>query len=395
MLTEPWIGQLLIYGYLSFLSLIWLLMVVAVTKWGEKWKIDEPTSQPKTNDIVSVSICIPARNEALNIGECVKAALASDWPELEVLVVDDRSDDGTGEVAKEAANGDSILRIVEGTPPPTGWAGKPWACFRAAKESKGAWLIFVDADVRIHPKAVQSIVETARANNLAMLSLFGTWIVDSFWEKVLVPAVGWLIRGAVDLDKVNDISHIEAFANGQCIAMQRAAYFTIEGHKSVRDQVLEDVRFAEVVKRKGMAVQVRPAPWAFQVRLYRSLSEIVNGYTKNLYEGLGRSPVAGFGAALFLFICALLPFVLAVSFTFGMAILSWQVVSWKIVAWLWGVVLLQTTFRYRQEVRDGKSGWFALSHPLANILVIWILLRSTTKVSVEWKGRSFVDGKAK
>ena len=104
-----------------------------------------------------------------------------------------------------------------------------------------------------------------------MLSLFGTWIVEGFWEKVLVPAVGWLIRGAVDLDKVNDISQIEAFANGQCIAMQRAAYFTIEGHKSVRDQVLEDVRFAEVVKRKGMAVQVRPAAWAFRVRLYRSL----------------------------------------------------------------------------------------------------------------------------
>ena len=392
MLTEPWFGQVLIYGYLGFLSLIWLLMVVAVSKWGERWQVMEPQHEPLATS--SVSICIPARNEALNIGECVRAALASDWPELEVIVVDDRSDDGTGDMARDAANGDSRLHIVDGVEPPMGWAGKPWACFRAAKESKGAWLVFVDADVRLHPKAVQAIVETAKENNLAMLSLFGTWIVEGFWEKVLVPAVGWLIRGAVDLDKVNDISQIEAFANGQCIAIQRSAYFTIEGHKSVRDQVLEDVRFAEVVKRKGLAVQVRPAPWAFRVRLYRSLSEIINGYTKNLYEGLGRNPVAGFGAALFLFICALLPFVLAVSLTIGTILLGWQVINVATVLWLWGVVALQTLFRYRQELRDGRDGRFAFCHPLANLLVIWILLRSTTKVTVQWKGRSFVDGKA-
>ena len=392
MLTEPWVGQLLIYGYLGLLSLIWMLMVVAVSKWGRKWEIAEPQNKPSVPS--SVSICIPARNEALNIGPCIQAALASDWPELEVVVVDDRSDDGTGDVARQAADGDPRLRVVEGIEPPAGWAGKPWACFRSAKESKGSWLIFVDADVRLHPKAVQAIVETAKDNNLAMLSLFGTWIVDGFWEKVLIPAVGWLIRGAVDLDRVNDISQIDAFANGQCIAMQRSAYFTIEGHKSVRDQVLEDVRFAEMVKRKGMAVQVRPAPWAFRVRLYRSLREIINGYTKNLYEGLGRNPVAGFGAALFLFICALLPFVLALSCTVGVILFNWEVTSGGVLLWLWGIVLLQTAFRYRQEVRDGRDGRFAFCHPLANVLVIWILLRSTTNVSVQWKGRSFVDGKA-
>ena len=120
--------------------------------------------------------------------------------------------------------------------------------------------------------------------------------------------------------------------------------------------MLEDVRFAEVVKRKGMAVQVRPAAWAFRVRLYRSLSEIINGYTKNLYEGLGRNPVAGFGAALFLFICALLPFVLALSCTVGMTFFGWKVISVGILLWLWGIVLLQTAFRYRQEVRDGRDG---------------------------------------
>ena len=392
MLGEPWLGDVLIVGYLAFLTLIWFVMVLAVSKWGRSWEILRPEHSPEKTP--SVSVCIPARNEALNIGACVQAVLNSDWPELEIIVVDDRSDDDTGEVARSVANGDSRLRVIDGVEPPSGWAGKPWACFRAAKESKGAWLIFVDADVRLDPKAIQAIVETAAQHNLSMLSLFGTWIVEGFWESVLVPAVGWLIRGAIDLDKVNDISQVEAFANGQCIAMRRDSYFGVEGHQSVKDQVLEDVRFAEVVKRNGMGVQVRPAPWAFKVRLYRSLKEIVNGYTKNLYEGLGRNPVAGFGAALFLCVCALLPFVLAILLLVGVLFLGWNVVPLTTVGWLWGIVALQFLFRYRQEKRDGRSGWYACAQPIANVLVIWILLRSTMKVSVAWKGRQFIDGKA-
>jgi chlorobactene glucosyltransferase len=392
MLGDPLFGEILIAGYLLFLTLIWFIMVLAVSKWGRAWEVDCPEHAPENT--CSVSVCIPARNEALNIGECVQSVLNNDWPELEVIVVDDRSEDNTGDVARNVANGDPRLRVIEGIEPPPGWAGKPWACLRAAKESKGAWLIFVDADVRLHPKAIQAIVETATQHNLSMLSLFGTWIVKGFWETVLIPAVGWLIRGTVDFDKVNDISQMEAFANGQCIAMRRDSYFGVEGHKAVKDQVLEDVRFAEVVKRNGMGVQIRPAPWAFQVRLYRSLSEIVNGYTKNLYEGLGRSPVAGFGAALFLFVCALLPFVLAVLLLVGTIFLSWNVVPLSTIAWLWGVVVLQFLFRYRQEKRDGRSGWYACAQPIANVLLIWILLRSTMKVSVAWKGRQFVDGKA-
>ncbi len=393
MLTEPWLGDVLIASYLVMLTLVWGLMVFGVTRWGREWAILEPEGPPDENSL-SVSVCIPARNEALNIGHCVEAILASEYPNFEIIVVDDRSDDGTGEVARSVAPNDSRVRIVDGSEPQIGWAGKPWACFRAAKESKGAWVIFVDADVRVHPKAIQALMETANSQELAMLSVFGTWIVEGFWERVLIPAVGWLIRGSINLDNVNNIAHPDAFANGQLIAIRRDAYFSIGGHKSVHNEVLEDVRLAEVVKRNGFSTQVRPASWAFRVRLYRTLSEIINGYTKNLYEGLGRRPSAGFGAAVFLFVCALLPVVMAVVFTVGVFALEWTVVTPLQLAWLWGISILQWAFRFRQEKMDGRSGTIAWAHPLANILLIWILLRSTMKISVNWKGRSFVDGKA-
>jgi len=375
------------------LTIAWSMMVWGVSKWGTKWKAVQPTDAPNV-DAPSVSICIPARNEAENIAACLRAALATDWPNLEVIIVDDRSDDGTGEIARKMAEQDSRLRVVEGSEPKEGWAGKPWACSRAAKESRGAWILFIDADVQIAPKAVQAAVTIARQRDLALLSFFGTWIVESFWEQVLIPAVGWLIRGAVDFEKVNVRSHSEAFANGQFILMRRDAYFSIGGHGAVCDQVLEDVRLAEVVKRNGFGVEVRPAPWAFKVRLYRGLLEIINGYTKNLYEGLGRRPSVGFGAALFLFVCALLPFVLLAIGTVGHFFWGWEVITKGWLLWLFVICIIQLFFRYKQERFDGRSGRIAWMHPLANVILIWILLRSTMSVRVQWKGRTFVDGRA-
>lgn len=392
--NEPILSTLFFGGYFALLTLVWGAMILGVSQWGKNWKILRPTHAPDPEKSPSISICVPARNEAENIGDCVRAALSTDWPNFELIVVDDRSDDLTGEIAREAGGGDPRLKVIEGIEPVAGWAGKPWTCLRAAKESKGAWLLFIDADVRIDSKAVQAAVETAMESNASLLSFFGSWKLVSFWERVLIPAVGWLIRGSVDLDRTNSVAYPEAFANGQFVLMSREAYFAIDGHGSVRDQVLEDVRLAEVVKRNGFSAQIRPASWAFEVRLYRSLGEIVSGYTKNVYEGLGRKPLLGFGAAFFLFIGSLLPFMLSIIMTLGYFIWSWGIVNIGWLTWVWLLCLMQFIFRAQQEKRDGRDPMIAWTQPLANTLLIWILLRSTTKISVQWKGRTFVDGKA-
>ena len=143
-----------------------------------------------------------------------------------MIVADDRSEDGTGDVARDAANGDSRLRRYRRNRATSWKAGKPWLVSRAAKESKGAWLVFVDRCTIAPQGNPKPSLKQRKKNTQGMLSLFGTWIVEGFREKVLAPL--WIsIRRAVDLDKVNDISQIEAFANGQCIAIQRSAYFTI------------------------------------------------------------------------------------------------------------------------------------------------------------------------
>ena len=388
-------SAILLGGYLGLLSVVWAALIAGTHSWGRRWSIARPSLDHEPSEPLLISICIPARNEADNIAACVQAALESRWPNLEVIVVDDRSEDGTADVARAAGAGDKRLHIVEGSEPPGGWAGKPWACVRGAGEARGQVICFVDADVRLAPDAIGALLETMVSEDLRLISAYGSWELHSFWERVLIPAVGWLIRGAVSLDQVNDSGRPEAFANGQLIMVERNAYESMQGHQCVRSEILEDVRLAEQFKRRGFSAGMRVAPWAFQVRLYSSLGEIIRGYTKNLYEGMGRQPSLALGAILFIFVGALLPWIALLVSVWARLGLGWAVPGDIWILWCAAVCALQVLFRWRLEAIDGRSGKVAFLHPVANVLLIWILLRSMFGVEATWKGRAFIDGQAK
>jgi len=389
-------SALLAGGYLGLLSLMWLALVAGIGRWGAGYRLSR-RGLPEDAAIPLVTICVPARDEAANIGRCVRAALASRWPDparLEVLVVDDRSSDGTGALAREAGQGDPRLRVVEGSEPPRGWAGKPWACATAAREARGELLFFVDADVVLDPDALPSLAGALLERQLALLSVFGTWTLESFWERAVIPAVGWFIRGAVDLDRINDPARPEAFANGQAILVRREPYEAIGGHGVVADKVLEDVRLAEAVKGAGQRIGLLFAPWAFRVRLYRSLREIVAGYGKNLYEGMGRRPAVGLAAVVFISLGTLAPALALPLGLVGRLALGWAWPAWGWLCWVGVIVALQMVFRALVERRDGRSGAICWAHPLANAVLVWILLRSVLGLRASWKGRTFVQGRA-
>jgi len=379
-------------AYLGLLSLLWAALVAGLGAWSRRWRLERRGDGDGA--LPSLSVCVPARNEAGRVGDCVRAVLALDYPNLQLVVVDDRSEDGTADEARAAAGDDPRFLLVSGAEPPPGWAGKPWACARAAGESKGELLLFLDADVLIAPWAARAAAARLVQDRLALLSLFGTWRLESFWEEVVIPVVGWFIRGVVDVDAVNDPKSPQAFANGQFILARRDAYERMGGHETVRAEVLEDVRLAEAFKAHAMPCGLFHAPGAFTVRLYDSLASIVRGYAKNLYEGMGRRPVLAFGAVLFIFTGTVLPFLLFPALLATRLALGWQLGGWIWVAWTGLLCALILLHRVRLERMDGRSGWQALTHPIGNLIFVWILLRSMFGVEVTWKGRRFVDGKA-
>ena len=196
----------------------------------------------------AVSVIVPARNEAHNIGACVGSIVASDYPDFELIVVDDQSHDGTGARARGIGRGRATrLLVVDGEPVPPGWFGKQWACWQGAREARGDLMLFTDADT-VHGSGLlaRAVAELDTTGGDA-LTVIGRQTMVSFWEQLVQPQVFLLLalrypRMGVPLPARRWRS---AIANGQYLLFRRDAYQEIGGHAAVRYEAAEDLRLAQ------------------------------------------------------------------------------------------------------------------------------------------------------
>lgn len=344
---------------------------------------------PKGDMNIIVSIVIPARNEERNIRNCVLSALRQDHPSLEVIVLDDASEDSTPHVLEELQHEFPSLIIEKGTgePLPDGWFGKPWALERAQKKARGSWLLFVDADVVLSPQAVSRCLYHAQQHQLEMVTGLGTLTMESFWEYVLQPAIGGLILAGNSLSKVNDHSQKDHnLANGQFIMITRQAYEKIGRHGAVKNNILDDIGMARVLANHDLPYHCLHLQELFSCRMYTSFHEIWEGWTKNLFAGVRYSWIN---------------LVITIIFTFAFSSLGITFLGLYLIgavadqAWLlWGGVLtaLPIVIRIVMDVRRKQNPFFALTHPFANLIVCLLLFNSalrSTRGTVQWKGRIY------
>lgn len=248
----------------------------------------EPTPPPANAPLISV--CIPARNEERNIRVCVEAVLAQDYPNLEVIVLDDRSSDATPTILTDIAIRDSRLHSIIGSDLPKGWAGKPHALFQASALARGEWLCFVDADTFLSPTTLSSCYVKALETKADMFTIMTFQILGSFWEKTVMPLVMTALSVGFSPRKVNDPNKKDAIANGQFILIKRPVYDAIGGHASVKDNIVDDKAISEQVKWNGYRLIVADGIKLVRTRMYTSLPEMWEGWTKNIYLGLRDQP---------------------------------------------------------------------------------------------------------
>jgi hypothetical protein len=263
----------------------------------------------------SVAVLIPARNEVDHVGRTLQSVLdQTGVPNLQVIVLDDGSDDGTGDIVRAIAATDSRVRLIEGedTAPPAGWLGKPWACARLAAETDAQIACFVDADVVLHPHAVRASVSTLREGGFALVAPYPLQLAGSWLERLVQPLVTWSWAATMPLGWA-ERSHRPSLsaANGQILVLDRGAYGAIGGHVAVRSNVLEDIGMMRALKVAGYRTATVDGSRLAECRMYEGSSAVIDGYAKSLWSAFG-GPAGSVATCSLLVLCFVVPAVAAV-----------------------------------------------------------------------------------
>ncbi|HUH12478.1 MAG TPA: glycosyltransferase family 2 protein [Longimicrobiales bacterium] len=347
------------------------------------------------DDVPHVTVIIPARDEGVNIGPCVATIAASNYPDFDIVVVDDRSVDGTGDVVRaleQRAGGQ--VRLVQGERLPDGWIGKAWACWQGYRVATGPLILFTDADTRHDPELLPRAVAALRREDAALVSVLPRQVLLGFWERVIMPHVLLLITlRYFDLRRVNSTSNPrDVIANGQFMLVRRDAYDAVGGHEALRGEVVEDQRLAQRLVRAGRRIFVAHAEDYLDTRMYRSLSGIVEGWSKNLALGARAAvdpwlrPAIPWLAAAWVLLFWVGPPAALFMAVFG----GW---GW---AWAWGALATAASLLYWVvgSMTLGVPRLYALTYPLGAIATAALFIRSAMRGQrVRWKGRDYTTGR--
>jgi len=317
------------------------------------------------------------------------------YPNLELIVVDDSSTDGTAQIAREAAQRDPRARFIKSPPLPDGWFGKQWACATGARVARGSVLQFTDADTVHGPDLVTRSMNAMRRTRAQLFSVAGRQELGGFWEKVIQPQIFTILAmrygGTESVTQATNVR--DKIANGQCIFVTHDSYNAIGGHASVRTSVAEDMMLAQTFFAARKRVVLVLGVNQLSTRMYASLREIIGGWQKNVFAGgLDSVPFGKVGRTLFpLFLLMpplmeLLPMLAlalaAAGFATGGTLLLWAAISVAATLGWWIVVYV--------TVRENPL--YALAYPLGALVLLYIFLTAVIRGRrVSWKGRTYIS----
>lgn len=392
--------ETVLFVLLALVLLVWLSRHITLcVSGGRQFELrpGEATDLPESPPLVS--IVVPARDEKENIAGCIKTLQAQDYPEIEIIVVDDRSSDGTASEVRRLAGEDERIRLVQVDELPAGWFGKPHALQRGAAEARGEWLLFVDADCRQAAGAVRVTLDWVLRHGGDMLSLWPMLELRSFSENLLEPVMGGLLGLYYRPQWVNDPQRKVAFANGQFILLRRDVFDAVDGFEAVRGELVEDIAFARLVKGRGYRALSAMGFDIFRTRMYDGFRAIWNGWTRIFSGAFQRAWYLGLVVIPLILLMSAMPWVLAVVFGIRAASAGWTDGGLNLVFAAATITIAAKLSVMVRVLRLGRANpWMVLLYPLAlatmlGVLVNALLLKLGLR-RVSWRGTTYHRGKA-
>ncbi|MCK4334646.1 glycosyltransferase [candidate division WOR-3 bacterium] len=360
-----------------------LLLLIALSNTRSFRRLGD---YPAPSRFPRVSILLPARNEERNIAACVRSLLAQDYPDFEVIVIDDESTDRTWEVLEGLTKENKSLKIRKGEPLPRGWIGKHWACHQLVEVAGGELFLFTDADTRHHPNTLREAVAAFEAEEADFLTALPREEAKSLGEKLTIPVMSFGINSFLPVGFAHR-TRLSAFclAVGQFMLFRRKAYEKIGGYEAAKQKVLDDVWFGRRIKAHGLRWRIVDATHYISCRMYTNLGEVSEGFSKNLYATFNNNIPVYILVWLWLTTVFILPvFVLGLAIT-GVGISETSVVLVLITIGcsviLWGI----THLRFHYPL------YLTLLYPV--IVFLWVLMAARSMVMTiagknTWKGRT-------
>jgi chlorobactene glucosyltransferase len=339
-----------------------------------------------------VSAIIPARNEEANIARVVRS-LAGQPEVLEILVVDDHSEDRTGEILAGLSSEIPRLRTLRVESLPDGWMGKTHAVAEGARTATGDWLLFTDADTEHLPGSLANLLQRAEAEHADLLSVSPGQETPTWWEKSVIPVVYAKLSGLFRFEDVSDPNSPVAAANGQFLLIRREAYERMGGHAAVKSEILEDVELARRVKSVGGNLIFLPGAEWVRTRMYRNFGDMWRGWSKNLYLLYGGNVRRMLGSVAFLWLLDVLPALAFVAACLWLAMGEGRAVA--IMAAIGCFLLaLGRQWGYARTLAHigfdpGLSGYQVMGALLVGVLILESARAHRAGGRIEWKGRYY------
>jgi len=370
-------------GILVFLS---VLLVIAISNRATLQRLDHLAANPPYPDqLPNVSVLIPARNEGANIIPMLESIINQDYPNFQIFVLDDNSEDETGRLLAQLAARDPRICFLQGQPLPDGWMGKQWACHQLMQAATGELLLFTDADTRHLPRSLSDSVTVMLAERIDLLSALPYQDVHTWGERLIVPLLYWSFMAFVPLRLAYQLkTPALSMAIGQFILIRRKALEMIGGFESIRNHPADDLAMVRRAKSSGLKWKIFDGGADIHCRMYRNFQEANQGISKNLFAVFDFRVIPFIFVWLWLGLVFLGPLVtLAVSIMMGHVngtslLLAWIAILEAFLLWY----LVVNRFHFPLQV--------AFFYPLNILTAIILAFRAVImnfQGKASWKGR--------
>lgn len=379
---------LVIYNYITL-----ALLVILGANFVINNLVFRSTSQFLTPGFIDsgspmVSILIPARNEEKSIRRCLRALMRQDYPNFEIIVLDDNSTDETSKAVSDFAEKNKKVKLISGKPLPEGWLGKSYACQQLSENAKGRYLLFTDADTLHFKNSVSSAICALEKNKIDALSVFARQITVTIHERMMVPFGNFFLMTFLPLILIlKSKSPLFCAAIGQFMLFKSEVYKKIGGHESVKKEILEDIYISKQVKRHGYKFMIFDGNNNYYCRMYKNLNGVVKGYSKVLAAVFDYNIFNHCFMNLLVFSLFLAPFI---TLPLAIFIFNWPPI---VITLLTGQIFVSIIMKIISTIRFKSRFVDIFLFPLSIVYMLLIsthsLVKSKCASGVQWKGREY------